>query len=68
MWTYLNKSYIIANEIVSKLYDALTIFVGNDRINGLGFEESYWTTFKGRPKSIHTNTIKRDNITISTIK
>ena len=32
---------MIDNEIVSTLYDALTIFVDNDRINGLGFEESY---------------------------
>ena len=32
---------MIDNEIVNTLYDTLTIFSDNDRINGLGFEESY---------------------------
>ena len=59
---------MISYEIINTLYDALTIFVDNDRINGSRFEESYWTIFKGRPKSIDTNTIKRDNLTIPTIK
>ena len=68
MWTYLNQSYIKGNEIVDALHDAFTIFVDNERINGLGFEDSYWTIFKGRTKSINTNTIKRDNLTIPTIK
>ena len=41
MWTYLNQSYIKGNEIVDALHDAFTIFVDNERINGLGFEDSY---------------------------